>query len=296
LSINLHRVSLASIVALFLLALACASPPPEISLGRPDATFLALGDFGTGGDFQQRIADAMCREVEGEPVRYVVTTGDNVYGSGEPEDFDSDFKEPYSCLFQRGVRFHAVLGNHDVITRGGQPEINDPAFGMPARYYVWRLGVISFIMLESNGLDEDPEQLQWMRKELARAQSSPWTIVVFHHPVFSAGTVHGPTPGFDEILARPFSQFGVDLVLNGHDHNYQHAELDGVTYVVTGGGGAGLYECRTTLVHPVKRCVVERHFLRVEATEGSLVVEALNEQNETIDVVDVPRNEGTAGS
>ena len=39
-----------------------------------------------------------------------------------------------------------------------------------------------------------------------------------------------------------FDYFDVDIVFNGHDHFYERAQVDNITYVVTGGGGAPLYD------------------------------------------------------
>jgi 3',5'-cyclic AMP phosphodiesterase CpdA len=187
------------------------------------------------------------------------------------------------------VRFHASLGNHDVLTEGGRPEIENDAFGMKGRYYAWRLGPVRFVVLDSNELDA--EQLAWMSKRLERARPAPWTVVVFHHPVHSGGTEHGPTEGFAELFGPRFEDAGVDLVLNGHDHVYSRADSGGVTYIVTGGGGAGLYNCRDELVEPVEKCVAEHHFLEINASREALTVMALDRNEGLIDRYEVPAND-----
>jgi len=75
---------------------------------------------------------------------------------------------------------------------------------------------------------------------LARS-AARWKVAVFHQPAYSCGT-HGSSPEVQREWVRLFQRSGVDLVLNGHDHDYQRfAPIGGVTYVVTG-GGAELYE------------------------------------------------------
>ncbi|HYN37110.1 MAG TPA: metallophosphoesterase, partial [Actinomycetota bacterium] len=214
------------------------------------ARFLALGDFGNGNPEQQLVADAMCNHLTEEAFEHVVTTGDNVYASGEPSNFTKAFVKPYACLHQAGVRFHSVLGNHDIRTNAGASEVGQPIFGFMGPYYTWSLGPVTFIMLDSQGLDIElenaapgAEQYDWMLEEIADARKDPWTVVVFHDPVHSTGKQHASKPGFGLDLGVPFAENGVDLVLNGHDHNYQYAELNGVSYVVTGGGGADIYPC-----------------------------------------------------
>jgi hypothetical protein len=144
---------------------------------------------------------------------------------------------------------------------------------MPARYYAWRLGPVRFTMLDSNNLDA--EQLEWMRARLERARSSPWSVVVFHYPVYSGGAKYGSTPGFEETLGDAFARTGVDLVLNGHDHLYSRAESRGVTYLVTGGGGDWLYPCADELPEEVRACKPAQHFIEVEASPRTLTATAL---------------------
>lgn len=266
-------------------------PNPRVapSVDKGTVRFVALGDFGTGDQFQDKVAGALCDHLRGKPFTHVVTTGDNVYPFGDPGDFEDKFFDPFECLFERGVRFHATLGNHDFFTGEGRPEIDEPAFGMAGAYYSWELGPVSFLMLDSN--DVDDEQLAWLDHALARAASAPWTVVVFHHPVYAAGLRHGATPGLHEILASRFSERGVDLVLNGHDHVYTRAEASGVTYLVTGGGGATLDICRIPLPAPVENCVSTLHFVEVDATKRRLVATAITHDGEVLERVVVRQND-----
>lgn len=290
---------LLSILVLAGIVPACGRPqaPQDAAVSSGLVRFIALGDFGTGNPEQKEVANAMCSQNAEERFSYVVTTGDNVYPSGSPDDFQEKFFNPFDCLFEEDVRFHATLGNHDIETDGGASQINELRFGMPARYYSWRIRDVAFVMLDSNELDEldspvpfQDEQTRWMRDQLEQARSSPWTVVVFHHPVFSSSTKHPSTPGFDELLAEPFSDLGVDLVLNGHAHNYQRATVFDVTYIVTGGGGASLYECSRPLFFPVTKCLSQHHFVEVEATPGGMSVTAIDEEGNTLDTVEVQAN------
>jgi hypothetical protein len=286
-------------LALTALATACASPnvTQDTPVSRGLVRFLAIGDFGTGDAEQKEVANAMCSHHARESFSYVVTTGDNVYPSGSSEDFQAKFFNPYDCLFGDDVRFHATLGNHDIDTDGGASQMNELRFGMPARYYSWRIRQVAFVMLDSNELDEldEPipfrdEQTRWMRAQLEQARSSPWTVVVLHHPVFSSSTKHPSTPGFDQLLGEPFGDLGVDLVLTGHAHNYQRATADGVTYIVTGGGGAELHRCSRPLSPPVTKCLSQYHFVEVEASGRNLSVTAFDSEGNILDTVAVQAN------
>ncbi len=85
-----------------------------------------------------------------------------------------------------------------------------------------------------------------------------------------------------------FEEAGVDLVLSGHDHNYQRFdERGGVTYVVTGGGGnSRLYELKECPADYPERLVGNaqvNHFLLVEGSARRLRVRALTGDGEVID-------------
>jgi hypothetical protein len=71
-----------------------------------------------------------------------------------------------------------------------------------------------------------------------RASASPrWRIPYAHHPPYCAGPMYGNSTSSIEHLVPLYQRSGVRLVLAGHEHNFQHAHVDGIHYFVTGGGG-----------------------------------------------------------
>lgn len=245
---------------------ATGSPGPE-----PFA-FAVIGDFGTGDEVQQAVADRMCSWRDAHGFDLVFTTGDNVYPDGHPDRFESAFYEPYECLTDDGVGFHAVLGNHDVKTDNGRPELDDEAFGMGGRNYVVRANGVRFVMIDSNSVNMD-----FLRRATRAREGDEWTVVAMHHPVYSPGDGHGSEPGFRPRLPRLFRKRGVDLVLQGHDHVYAVTKpLRGIRYVVTGGGGAGLYGCTDQSFSA--KCAERHHFLYVTATADELTVQAVPDE------------------
>ena len=239
-------------------------PPVDTALLR----FAVIGDFGSGFEEQYRLAQRMCIWRRGDPFNLVITTGDNIYNAGEPENFEPKFFRPYECLFDAGVRWRAVLGNHDVGTNNGRPELDEPAFGMKRRNYVVRKKGVRFVMWNSTDPNRD-----WLRRNVGAEPGDRWTVVSFHHPVFTPGP-HGNTPGFSPSLPRLFARKGVDLVVNGHDHLYARMPPKRrVRYVVTGGGGAGMYDCLDPSITEV--CIERHHFLYVVARPEKLIVRAV---------------------
>ena len=104
------------------------------------------------------------------------------------------------------------------------------------RYYDFARGPIHFFVVDSD--DHEPDgnsststQGQWLQQQLA-ASTALYNVVYFHHPPFSSGGTHGSTAG----MQWPFKQWGADLVLSGHDHNYERLAEGGLTYLVDGSG------------------------------------------------------------
>jgi hypothetical protein len=115
------------------------------------------------------------------------------------------------------------------------------------------------------------KQRDWLRRRL-RESTATWQIVAFHHPAYTCGGYLGH-PGVLSRWVPLFERHGVDLVLSGHDHNYQRfREHNGVRYVVHGGGGAPLYSIRSCPgSYPSRRvALAKRGFLYLVAGADSL--------------------------
>jgi hypothetical protein len=206
-------------------------------------SFAAIGDSGIGSPEQYAVAD---RIVTLDP-EFVLHTGDVIYPSGQASGYDPFFFQPYQALARRAP-IYPSLGNHDYGTAGGQPYLD--AFYLPhnnpaetERYYSFDWGNAHFTALDFN-TGPDEAQLDWLRDDL-RATDQTWKIVFYHQAIYSSGP-HG-YEGWVEakraLLAPIFEQHDVDLVLNGHDHDYERSlPINGVVYFVTGGGGASLYQ------------------------------------------------------
>lgn len=255
---------------------AANTPSEEVQEPGADLRFAVVGDFGTGESDQYAVAERMCAWREAHPFDLVITTGDNIYPDGDPAHFESKFFRPMDCLLSEGVAFRSSLGNHDIMTDNGRGELEEAAFGIPARNYVVRRAGVRFVIANSNDF-----RMRWFRRALKPAEGDRWTIAVFHHPVYSGGTEHGATPGLAGELHRLFVAKGVDLVLNGHDHVYSVSrKKEGVTYVVTGGGGARRYGCGSS--PDIKLCLSRLHFLYVRAADDRLRVRAVAKSGDVL--------------
>ncbi|NUM48748.1 MAG: metallophosphoesterase, partial [Anaerolineales bacterium] len=216
--------------------------------------FAAIGDYGQDTNGEGAVADM----VAAWDPEYVITLGDNNYPAGALATLDENITAYYSDFIEpvfANTRFFPSLGNHDwgdgatqSITCnqiGCQGPYLD-YFGLPGneRYYDFVKGPIHYFVLDSDphepdGRTADSAQALWLQAALANA-TEPWKVVYFHHPPYSSG-VHGNNPE----MQWPFKTWGANVVLSGHDHNYEHLIVDNFHYFINGSGGATLRDCQT---------------------------------------------------
>jgi hypothetical protein len=201
----------------------------------PALVHLALaGDVGGRGRGVKRvraIAEAVRHIDSVHPLDGLVLLGDNVYPSGDPGRLDETVFGPFAGVLDH-VPLLAVLGNHDV--RHGHAAGQVAALGMPGRWWAHAFGEhVLLVGLDSNLVD-DPAQQDWLARTLAAA-TQPWRIVVVHHSPYSAGYQESDL-AVRRAFVPLFERFGVQLVVSGHDHDYQRSTpVGGVTYLVSGG-------------------------------------------------------------
>ncbi len=145
-------------------------------------------------------------------------------------------------------------------------------FSLPnnERWYSFDYGNAHFISLEIDGYQDispGSAQYQWLENDLANTDKT-WKIAFFHYPPYSYG------PEGSKPEARPahtlFAQYGVDLVFNAHDRNYQRFLVDGVTYIVTGGGGAATGNLSGGAEFPPVYMEEMKHVMRVTISGNTL--------------------------
>jgi tartrate-resistant acid phosphatase type 5 len=253
---------------------------PRPPRGDVIAGFVAFGDFG-GGPRQHAVAAAMQRWVAaGHRVDALVTTGDNVYGRGEPEKFPAQLDQPYRAL-RRDRPLWATLGNHDVVAGHGAEQLR--YLGLPPLPFAKELPGVQLLFLDANRPDE--RQAAWLQERLGEP-GARFRVVVFHQPAWSCSR-HDSTEEVGRRWVPVIERHRVPLVLNGHDHNYQRfVSGGGVTYVVTGGGGRGLYPLDAGCPDgvPPRLAAAERHhFTAVEVRARSLTLTAVAADDTVLD-------------
>jgi predicted phosphodiesterase len=251
-------------------------------MARQRVSLVAVGDFGVGNDDEAAVAAAMRAWVEDQGTDAFVSVGDSVYPEAEAKYFDAAWTEPFGWVDEAGIPVIAALGNHD-LEDGSSAELIE-FFKLPGAWFEHKVGNVRIIVLDSNQV-ESAEQTRWLEATLAE-EDPGWTVVVVHKPPYDCGRYEG-TPEVRDRWAKMFPG-RVDLVLSGHDHNYQRfAPHYGVTYIVTGGGGDSFYglddECTAETPARVAGNDTTHHFLALRASDRRLEVIAIGSDGSVID-------------
>ncbi|HVO31353.1 MAG TPA: metallophosphoesterase [bacterium] len=253
------------------------------SLPSPGARthFVVFGDTRSDAEAHSRIS----RAILAENPDAVVNTGDLVENGTVDAQWRDFLRIEHDLL--AGTPLLAVPGNHDERDLGNRTLLE--RYFPRAPWFEATVGAVRLLFLDSNrALDAGSAQGKWLRERLAVAVADRdagrvhWIATVEHHPAFSSAH-HGSDPSVQRELVPLFAQYHVDLALSGHDHDYERIEHGGVTWIVTGGGGAPLYAFGAV---PVEGSVVRsmtHHYLVVDADAKALAVRVVDVDGNVID-------------
>jgi calcineurin-like phosphoesterase family protein len=224
------------------------TPLPAASPAEPTVTLVGAGDIASCGLDSDAATAALVERIPGT----VFTAGDNAYESGTADEFATCFEPTWGAS---KARIRPAAGNHDWNTpdaAGYLEYFGDAAVNAEGQtWYSYNLGAWHIIVLDSDcakvgGCEPDSEQGSWLAADLA-ASDARCSLAIWHHPLFSSGVHGGITTSVP--LWEAVASAGVDVVLNGHDHDYERfapqdeagaAAADGTREFVVGTGGAAL--------------------------------------------------------
>ncbi|MFQ6100638.1 MAG: metallophosphoesterase [Anaerolineae bacterium] len=237
-------------------------------------TFVVFGDTRT----QHQIHRAVVDRIVAQQPDFAINTGDLVANGESLPEWETFFEIEQELMAR--VPLFPTLGNHE----RNAPHYFD-LFYLPGNehWYAFDYGDARFVCLQVDGIaDFGPgsEQYAWLEATLA-ANTQPWLFVAFHIPPYSS-----VQEAFENEVRQPlrplFERYGVDIVFNGHKHNYERNEVNGVTYIVTGGGGAPLYEMREQ--EPTQAAfALAHHFVLLEVDGHQLKATAISVDGTVLD-------------
>jgi len=246
--------------------------PQPIPTPTPPITFVGAGDIADCTTIASAAnAEATARLIDRMSDAIVFTAGDNAYFNGTSAEFTN-------CYGPRWGRFrnrtYPTPGNHEyqISVLPYFDYFGDRARGpRGGGFYSYDLGNWHVIALNSNvPSGEGSEQLLWLKDDLEQmkrrqdASGARCALAYWHHPLFTSG----PSAGSNAVMLpvwRALYAFGVDVVVNGHDHLYERfdwmdptgsraAASTGIREYIAGTGGAlDLYDFGAILPTSVAR-------------------------------------------
>jgi len=218
--------------------------------GERSFRFAAYGDTRTQIERHAAIA---ARIIETRP-EIVLHTGDCVNWGRTYAEWGPQFFDPAAALLAESPLFVSI-GNHEY---GGAERIwFYDFFSLPGneQFYAFTYAGVRSIALDTvANIAPGSAQHEWLLEEFASPAyaAATWHVVFFHEPPFTSTSRH-----LDEVPAQThlvplFAPNGVDIVFNGHSHIYERYAHDGIPYIVTGGGGAPLYDLIEDVEPPIR--------------------------------------------
>lgn len=200
--------------------------------------FIAYGDNCSDSAAHQSVVDQM--QLVSPLPGLMVNVGD-LTNSGSSTDYQTFFNIERNMMNR--VPLYPVLGNHDISNMTNWFSY----FVLPnnERWYSTRYGNAVFIGLDDNSsYSPGSAQYNWLLSELQADSADPsvWHIFIINHqPPYTTNTGHASNMTIRQYLCPLFERFHVSIVFNGHNHCYEHSLVNGVHYIITGGGGAPLH-------------------------------------------------------
>ena len=221
-----------------------AKPPPWSSPPPSALTVTAAGDICQVGT--PASCDPTAHLIRRIHPDVALTLGDNQYTDGTLAQYRASYDHTWGT-FKDITR--PVAGNHDWKTTNAQGFLD--YFGRHTYWYSfkvghWRLYALDGTCSHDGGCGVGDPQYTWLEQELA-ARSDRCILAYWHQPRFSSGTTHGSDADVGPLWDLLYGA-GADLILNGHEHNYERfapqnpagdPATDGIVEIVAGTGGSG---------------------------------------------------------
>lgn len=276
----------------------------SFSQGQPTRIAL-LGDSGRGLPGQRLVA----KQLSIYKPKLLVHVGDIVYPRGRESEYMKYHFPVYGDLLTRTPSAYAP-GNHDTAYR----DLKNYPDGL-AYYKLWHTptkkepwakdrGNFSFgygdgywVILDSNTYNNwrSTAAQTWLRNELKKGAGHKWRFVAFHHPPYHSSDKK-KTEIYMRVIAPILEQAKVNIVFCGHVHNYQRAKptANGPYYIVTGAGGAELYDQKIAsdrkLWQPFTQAYVPGYsFTSLEYDARKLSMKQIDSKGKVIDQIAIGR-------
>ncbi|HEU4745079.1 MAG TPA: metallophosphoesterase [Anaerolineales bacterium] len=229
-----------SMAVLFTATLLQIMDPAPRSASAATAVLVGAGDIASCSYTTDTATAKLLDSISGT----VFTTGDNVYPNGKYSEYTNCYHPTWG---RHKSRTKPVPGNHDYNTSGAAGYFK--YFSSTSSYYAYNLGDWRIYALNSNiDVSATSAQVRWLKNDLT-ANPKRCVLAYWHHPRWSSGSRYGSNTKY-QALWKTLYDAGAEVVLNGHEHNYERFKQmnasgtgvsSGLRAFVVGTGGAGLY-------------------------------------------------------
>lgn len=237
-------------------------------------SFVVYGDNRNSGFKKNIIHRKLLNLINQRDRDFIIHTGDMVFWSLAWKSFISDLK--YAKL--RNM-IYPVRGNHDSAL------IFRKNFKLKQNYYSIEYGNTLLLILDDNSGILDKKQINWLREELEINNKFKWKIVFAHKPLYS-GAHRGVRKKLISQLEPLFKQYNVNLFIGSHYHNYERLIANGITHIVSAGGGAALTKLWVKIPQLIKHAT-NYHFLLISVDSKKIRIIVYDLNGRIIDKFDI---------
>ncbi|NOX85037.1 MAG: T9SS type A sorting domain-containing protein [Chlorobi bacterium] len=252
-----------------------------------EISFYAYGDTRTNGGIHNQVAKKILDDMSQHPgaQTFIISSGDLVSNGNNESDWQNQFFSPdygYIREMLANLPYMAAMGNHEGQGVLFHKYFPYPMFVSSRYYYSFDYGPAHFTVIDQfTSYGAGSAQYEWMVNDLASTDKN-WKIMVFHEPGWSAGGGHPNNTQVQNVIQPLCVQYGVQLVINGHNHYYARAVVNGIDHITTGGGGAPLYNPNPNADSIV---IVSRkyHYCRVDIAGDTLTYTVIDKDGNVIE-------------
>jgi hypothetical protein len=257
----------------------------------PDAAapfrFLAYGDTRAGSigttdhPVHKALTDAMAKLFPD----FYLNTGDMVYSGAMDGEWRLFFGTSTSLM--PIAPLYPVWGNHE---SGGDASWARffvlPGEGSAKRYYSFDFSNAHFVVLCSDcGMGASDAQTAWLKADLEAAKKNASLVnffAAFHDPIYTCSSHSGDGTALANVLPL-LKTAGVKAVLTGHNHLYEHFLVDGIHHITIGGGGAPLYDEKSSCAATPLKWAKDNNYAVFDVSGAAVTVKVINDEGSELD-------------
>jgi len=249
-------------------------------------TFLAYGDTRSQPSHHNDVAEQMLLEIANDTnaLSLIIFSGDFVSNGNTETDWDEQFFDGnlnYIRDLMQKVPYLATVGNHEGNGILFAKYFPYPFYSYENNYWSFDYGPAHFTIIDQfSDYSKGSAQYLWIEDDLASSDKQ-WKFILLHEPGWSAGGGHENNEDVQQLIQPLCVEYGVQFVLNGHNHYYSCAVVEQVVHITTGGGGAPLYNPDNSYPNIIKS-VKNYHFCKLFIDDQNLHFEAINDSGAII--------------